>query len=354
VLLLEELGLEHPIVQAGMGGGIATAKLAGAVSAAGGLGTVGILAPSRFEAELRQARERARGRAVAANLLVPFSTRAHVEACRKARVEAVVLHAGFDRGLLQQLAADGALVLQTVGTAEEARRALCEGASGVIVQGIEAGGHLVGVERALDALPPVLAVAGGAPVLLAGGIADREDVRLALNAGAAAVVAGTRFLLTHECSAHPAYKRRVLGATRTIETRLFGLGWPSRHRVVPNGATDRWCRSDPRGPRPVRIVHSLSTPLARLPMSMTAALTSTQRVGMPLFGPGPAVKGMPEQMIDTTPLYAGESALRITSVIPAADAVLLLSGTLAAAAANRTRRAAAAVNDLAGSRTIRS
>jgi nitronate monooxygenase len=352
VLLLEELGLEHPIVQAGMGGGIATATLAGAVSAAGGLGTVGILPPSRLEAELVRARERADGRAVAANLLVPFSTRAHVEACRKARVDAVVLHAGFDRGLLQQLAADGSLVLQTVGTADEARRALSEGATGVVIQGIEAGGHLVGVERALDALPRVLAVAGGAPVLLAGGIADREDVRLALNAGAAAVIAGTRFLLTDECAAHQAYKRRVLNAARTLETQLFGLGWPMRHRVVPNAATDRWCSGDPRGPRAVRRLQSLSAPLARVPMSMTAAVISTQRVGLPLFGPAAPLKGMPDRLIDTSPLYAGESALRIESLVPAADAVLLLSGALAGAGVDRPRRVAAA-NDRVGSRTIR-
>ncbi len=352
MLLLEELGLEHPIVQAGMGGGIATANLAGAVSAAGGLGTVGILPPSRLEAEIVRARDRADGRAVAANLLVPFSTRAHVAACRNARVDAVVLHAGFDRELLQQLAADGALVLQTVGTPDEARRALSEGATGVVVQGIEAGGHLVGVQRALDALPRVIAVADGAPVLLAGGIADREDVRLALNAGAAAVVAGTRFLLTDECSAHSAYKRRVLKARRTIETQLFGLGWPMRHRVVPNAATARWCRGDPRGPRLVRLVQSLSAPLARLPMSITSAVTSTQRLGLPLFGPAAPLKGMPERLVDTSPLYAGESALRIESVIPAADAVLLLSGAMAGAGADRPRRAATA-SDRARSRTIR-
>jgi nitronate monooxygenase len=353
VLLLEELGLEHPIVQAGMGGGIATAELAGAVSAAGGLGTVGILPPARLEAELVRARERADGRAVAANLLVPFSTRAHAEACHRAQADVVVLHGGFDRGLLQQLAADGALVFQTVGTANEALRALGEGASGIVVQGSEAGGHLVGVEPALDALAHVLAVVGGAPVLLAGGIADREDVRLALNAGAAAVVAGTRFLLSDECSAHPAYKRRVLDANHTIETQLFGFGWPMRHRVVPNAATDRWTRGDARGPRPVRIAQSLSKPLARLPMSMTAALTSHQRVAVPLFGPAAPLKGMPERLLDVSPLYAGDSALRMESVIPAAEAVLRLSGALAGAGAGPPARAAAA-NDRVGSRTIRS
>ncbi len=324
--LIEQLGLEHPIVQAGMGGGIATARLAGAVSAVGALGTVGMMPPQLLGAELERARERAGGRPVAANLLIPFVTRGHVQTCRKARVPAVVLHGGFDPELIRQLAADGALVLQTVGTAAEAHWALTEGASGVVLQGIEAGGHLVGVEPALEALPRVHQVAGGAPVLLAGGIADGDDARRALDAGAAAVVAGTRFLLTDECAAHPVYKRRVLDADRTLATQLFGLGWPMRHRVVPNAATDRWCRGDPLGPRAVRMAQALSTPIRRLPMSMTRAMISAQRPGLPLFGPAAPLVGMPARLVESSPLYAGETALRIGSVIPASEAVALLAG----------------------------
>jgi NAD(P)H-dependent flavin oxidoreductase YrpB (nitropropane dioxygenase family) len=237
---LDQLGLEHPIVQAGMGGGIATGALAGEVSAAGGLGTVGMLPPGQLQQELGKARERAGRAPVAANLLVPFVTREHVEACRSGGARLVVLHGGFERSLVEELRAGSATVLPTVGTAEETRRVLAEGADGVVLQGIEAGGHLVGVELALQALPAVLDAAAGAPVLLAGGIADHADARRALDEGAVAAVAGTRFLLTHESAAHPQYKRRVLAAQRTIETQLFGLGWPMRHRVVPNAATDRW------------------------------------------------------------------------------------------------------------------
>jgi nitronate monooxygenase len=327
VAFLEQLRLEHPVVQAGMGGGVATARLAGAVSAAGALGTVGMMPPSQFGAELELARERAGGRPVAANLLIPFATRGHVDACRNAQVPAVVLHGGFDPRLIRQLAADGAMVLQTVGTSAEAHRALTEGADGVVLQGVEAGGHLVGVERGLDALPRILDVARRAPVLLAGGIADREDVRRALEAGAAAVVAGTRFLLTEECAAHPLYKRRVLEADRTIETQLFGLGWPLRHRVVPNAATDRWCARDARGPRALRMLQALSTPISRLPMSMTLGMTSTQRVAVPLYGPAAPLAGMPERVVEASALYAGETALRIGSVVSASDAVALLAGT---------------------------
>jgi NAD(P)H-dependent flavin oxidoreductase YrpB (nitropropane dioxygenase family) len=58
------------------------------------------------------------------------------------------------------------------------------------------------------------------------------------------VIAGTRFLLTHQSRAHPEYLRRILAARKTFRTTLFGLGWPAPHRVIANAATDRWCRDD--------------------------------------------------------------------------------------------------------------
>jgi nitronate monooxygenase len=327
VSLRERLNLEHPVVQAGMGGRIADGLLAGTVSAAGGLGTVGIMPPEQMRSELAKAREIAGGRAVAANLLVPFATSAHVEACA-GQADAVVLHGGFNRRLVERLKAQGIPVLSTVGTVEEARRALAEGADGLVVQGVEAGGHLVGTEPALDALGRVLAAADGAPVLLAGGIADAKDVAGALNAGADAAVAGTRFLLTDECPAHPEYKQRVLDATRTVQTQLFGIGWPMRHRVVPNAATDRWCRGDELGPRAIRALQSVSAPLgSRLPQSLAVRMTNVQRPWLPLFGPSPPLVGMSARIADASPLYAGETALRIDSVVPAAAAVRLLAGT---------------------------
>jgi nitronate monooxygenase len=326
VSLVDQLGLRHPIVQAGMGGGIAGGRLAGAVSAAGGLGTVGILPAGAMRAELERARERAGGAPIAANLLILFARRAHAEDCRAARVEVVVLHAGWRPELVRRLRDGGALVMPTVGTPAQARRALADGADGLVVQGREAGGHLVGVEPALQALARVRSVSAGAPLLLAGGIADAQDVGRALEAGADAVVAGTRFLLTDESGAHPEYKRRVLEAERTLETQLFGLGWPMRHRVVPNAATDRWCRADPMGPRAIRAVHRLSRPLARLPMKASARAQRRQRPEIPLFGPGAPLQGMPDELVQASALYAGDSALRTEAVLPAARVVAELAG----------------------------
>ena len=324
---LDGLGLEIPVVQAGMGGGVAGGELAGAVSAAGALGTVGIAAPREFAGALGVARRRAPGRPVAANLLVPFTRRAHVDACLAADVDLVVLHGGLAPRWAATLRNAGIPVFPTVGTPDEAREALAGGAEGLVVQGIEAGGHLAGVEPVEGALAEVRQVAGeGVPVLAAGGVADADDVRRLLALGATAAVAGTRFLLTEESRAHPLYKRRVLDAERTLVTLLFGIGWPMRHRVVPNPATERWCAAAELAPEWLQRVGRLSAPLGRaLPMTALETITAVQRPGIPFFSPGLPLAGMPDISVDRSALYAGETLHRIDNVLTATEAVARLT-----------------------------
>jgi NAD(P)H-dependent flavin oxidoreductase YrpB (nitropropane dioxygenase family) len=163
------------------------------------------------------------------------------------------------------------------------------------------------------------------PVLAAGGVADAADVTRLLDAGAAAAVAGTRFLLTEESAAHPGYKRRVAEADRTLATLLFGVGWPLPHRVVPNAATRRWCSRDERGPRWMRRANGLSAPLGRaLPMEALGRLTMLQRPGLPMFTPGLPLAGMPDRVLDGAALYAGETVHRLHDVLPAAEALARL------------------------------
>ena len=83
--LLDRIGLELPVVQAGMGGGLARHELAAAVSDAGGLGTIGTMRPEALRASLAAARELT-GRPLAVNLLLPFARRAHFEAAANADV----------------------------------------------------------------------------------------------------------------------------------------------------------------------------------------------------------------------------------------------------------------------------
>lgn len=325
--LLARLGLQTPVVQAGMGGGLAMAELAAAVSKAGGLGTVGILPDARaFSDELRRARRQAGARPIAANLLLPFARPAHFAACVDAGVAAVVLFCGSAPRGVRALREAGVLVLAQVGTPAQARAALADGVDGLIAQGREAGGHLLGVEPTSEFLGRALEIAGGRPVLAAGGIASRAAAARALDQGAAAVVSGTRFLLTEECAAHPAYQQRVLGAPRTLDTRLFSVGWSDRHRVVPNAATDRWCARSEAGPAAVLAFNRRAAPLLqRLPPRLATATLRHQRVGVPLYGPAAVLAGMDERLLEVTPLYAGECAREIGSVVSAEEAVRELS-----------------------------
>ncbi len=172
------------------------------------------------------------------------------------------------------------------------------------------------LDRVRSALP------AGYPLLLAGGIAERDDVRQALEAGATAAVAGTRFLLSEESRAHPGYVQRLLGADETILTELFGAGWPAPHRVVPNAATARWLKGDPRGPALNRALNRLLAPGARyMSGALQQRMILAQRPGSRLLSPLGPIDDGPETLVDAGPLYAGETVKRITDLSPAADLV---------------------------------
>jgi hypothetical protein len=86
-----------------MGGGLASAPLAGAVAKAGGLGTLGLALPRQLRTSIDQVRAAAPGRAVTVNLLMPFVHRSHVRVCVDARADAVVVAFGGDREIIEHL-----------------------------------------------------------------------------------------------------------------------------------------------------------------------------------------------------------------------------------------------------------
>src|SRR5215218_9025720 len=197
--LLERLGVELPVVQAGMGGGIARHELAAAVSEAGGLGTIGTDDPPVLERELNAARALTR-KPIAVNLLLPFATAGHWRVARKADV--VVTYWG------RPLRRSPGLWLHQCGSLDEVLLARSAGADAVIVQGVEAGGHVRGRQPAEEILEVTRASVGpDYPVLLAGGMAEAADVSDALAQGADAAVLGTRFVMSEESRALPAYKQ---------------------------------------------------------------------------------------------------------------------------------------------------
>jgi nitronate monooxygenase len=329
----ERLGLRYPVLQAAMGGSVVEPELAAAVSRAGGLGTVGNLPAPAYARAIRRARELGEGRPVAANLLMPFVREAHVDACIAERPAVVSLFFGFDRPAVRRLRDAGIFVLHQIGTVEQARRALADGADGLIVQGREAGGHLLARAPLADALGPVIELAGSRPVIAAGGIHDAASAARAAALGASGVAAGTRFLLTLESGAHPAYVERLLAARSTLVTKLFGVGWPADHRVVPNVATGRWCARREAGPAWVDALNTLAVPARRFASSrVRAGMVERQRVSWPFFSPQPLTSGMDAALADVTPLYAGACVGAIDSLVTAAAVVVELAEGFASGA----------------------
>jgi NAD(P)H-dependent flavin oxidoreductase YrpB (nitropropane dioxygenase family) len=333
--LLERLGVELPVVQAGMGGGLSRHELAVAVSQAGGLGTIAVSGAAAIRRELAAARALT-GRPLAVNVLLPFARRDWFEAAGEADV--VVTFWGRPRRRTP------GVWLHQCGSVAEAQRAQAAGADGVIVQGVEAGGHVRGTTPALRLLEEVrAALPAEYPLLLAGGIAQRGDVEAALSAGAQAAVAGTRFLLSEESRAHALYKERLLAADETLLTELFGAGWPAPHRVVPNAATDRFLgrrsslvpRRDHQGRTPNmfrapyvnRALNRLLAPGIRYtPPSLQLRMMRAQRPGSRLLSPAGPTDDAPPNLIDAGALYAGETVARIDAIRPAGALVHELAG----------------------------
>jgi NAD(P)H-dependent flavin oxidoreductase YrpB (nitropropane dioxygenase family) len=236
-------------------GNAATARLASEVSQAGGLGALGAswTQPEVLRERIRSI-TRVTDRPFCVNLVLAFEQDERLEVALEERTPIVSFSFGLSPQLIARARAGGARVLVQVASADAARAAADAGADALIVQGVEAGGHVQGVVGLLPLLTEVRR-AVSLPLLAAGGIGDPASARAALASGAVAVVMGTRFVATDECDAHPRYKARLLEAEArdTVLTQLFDVGWPGApHRVIGNSTYRQWeaAGGPPSGERP--------------------------------------------------------------------------------------------------------
>ncbi len=238
--LTELVGVEHPVVQTGMGW-VAGARLVSATANAGGLG---ILASATMTLdELATAIGK-----VKAATDKPFGVNIRADAADASdRVELMIREgvkvASFalapKQELIARLKEAGAVIIPSIGAAKHARKVAAWGADALIVQGGEGGGHTGPVATTL-LLPSVLdAVQGsGIPVIAAGGFFDGRGLAAALSYGAAGVAMGTRFLLTSDSTVPEAVKRRYLEAAldgTVVTTRVDGMP----HRVLRTGLVEK-------------------------------------------------------------------------------------------------------------------
>jgi enoyl-[acyl-carrier protein] reductase II len=246
----ELFGLDYPIFLGGMAW-LGTAELAGAVSAAGGLGIIGAgAAPAEWVAgeiaKVRSLTSRPFGVNV---LLVSPHAAAIVDLVCRERVPVVTTGAGNPGPYLAALRASGVKVVPVVSAVSLALRLVRSGADAVVAEGEESGGH-IGQTSTLALTPQVvdaLAAAGTpVPVIAAGGIADGRGLAAALALGASGVQMGTRFVCATECIAHPAYKQAILKATdRATAVTGHSTGHPVR--AIRNALTREFDRLEAAG-----------------------------------------------------------------------------------------------------------
>ncbi|MBO4882375.1 MAG: enoyl-[acyl-carrier-protein] reductase FabK [Lachnospiraceae bacterium] len=224
----EMLGITYPVFQGGMAW-IADARLASAVSEAGGLGLIAAMNSNgeQLREQIKEARKLT-DKVFGVNLMLmsPYIEEAVDVVCEE-KISVVTTGAGNPAKYMEKLKAAGVKVISVVASVALARMVEEMGASAVIAEGCESGGH-VG-ETTTMALVPQVVDAVNIPVIAAGGIADGRGMAAAFMLGASAVQMGTRFLTARECNVHENYKEKVLSA-KDRDTIVTGrtLGHPVR------------------------------------------------------------------------------------------------------------------------------
>ena len=203
-----------PIIQGGMAVRISLSPLASAVAEAGGIGVIAGsgLSVSELRREVRKAREATSG-VIGVNVMVAISKfRELVRAAMEEGADVIIAGAGFSRDIFGWGKEFKVPIVPIVGSARVAKLSERFGAAAVVVEGVEAGGHL-GTDRLMKDLLPDILEAVSIPVIGAGGVVTGSDIKDVLDMGAAGVQMGSRFVATQESSAPQAFKQMYVDAT---------------------------------------------------------------------------------------------------------------------------------------------
>jgi nitronate monooxygenase len=246
------LGIEQPIVLAPM---VAVPALAAAVSNAGALGMLTLTWSDDVGAVIRETAALT-ARPFCGNLVLTDNRHRRLDQALEAGLRVVSFFMGDPSGYVERVHDAGGIVMHTVGSAEEARRADAAGADVIVAQGWEAGGHVGSRVATLPLVPAVVDAVTPTPVIAAGGIGDARGVAAVLALGAQAAWLGSRFLLAEEMPIHEDYRRALIAAAETDAEwypNLYDVGWPdSPHRALRNSTARAWeaagCPPDAKRP----------------------------------------------------------------------------------------------------------
>jgi NAD(P)H-dependent flavin oxidoreductase YrpB (nitropropane dioxygenase family) len=286
--------------------------LAAAVSNAGGLGMLALWRAD-IETMRRQIRETRAltPRPFAVNLVLEFPQEERLAVCLDEGVRIISFFWRDPASLVPRAKAGGALVLHTVGSAIDAKRAVDCGVDIVVAQGWEAGGHVRGMVATMPLVPAVVDAVRPTPVVAAGGIADGRGLAAVLALGAAGAWIGTRFLASHEAAIHRRYQELLLRASETDTIyldNLFDVRWPNApHRTLRNETVEAWeAAGRPESGRRPGEGEVIATSRSSGPIVRYQSYT-----------PGPDVEGD----IDALSLWAGQSVGLVSKLQPAREIV---------------------------------
>ena len=331
------LGTRYAIMGGAMSW-VSERHLVAAISNAGGFGTLacGAMPPALLEAEIAGTR---------ALTSLPFGVNlitmhpeldALIDVCTRAGVSHVVLAGGLPpRGAIDRIKASGAKVMCFTPALSLGRKLVRSGVDALVIEGMEAGGHIGPVSTAVlaqEILPEIRDV----PIFVAGGIGRGEAIAMYLELGAAGVQLGTRFVCATESIAHPRFKQAFIRA--------------SARDAIPS------VQLDPQFP--VIPVRALSNDATRRFMETQALVIEKFRKGevdqkaaqleIEHFWAGALRRAVIDGDVESGSVMAGQSVGMVTREQPTAEIIAELVDQAAAALDTRTPRALAAGDVLTG------
>jgi len=246
------LGIKYPIIQGGMAG-ISESNLVSAVSNAGGLGTIGsgLMPANWLEEEIKKTRELTKN-PFAVNLFLPNpKIEELVKVVIKYQVPIVFTGGGNPLPLFPYFQAAGIKIIPVVPSPRLAKKMEDNGADGVVVEGLESGGH-IGENTTFCLVPQTRALLKKIPLIAAGGIYNGKTALATFLFGADGIQMGTRFLASKECLVSEAYKKKIIEASADdLVVVLRFTGHPLR--VIKNKWSEEMKKLEEKGAFPEEI-----------------------------------------------------------------------------------------------------